>query len=118
MVRGRASAMSRVEPGGSSEGNCPFLRQRAAGKIYCEAAINFGLDFASYKDLCSSCEVPTLIEAPRCRHLEVYAYLYLATGQRAGRRVGATLMCGLDGIVVDAEECHACSRQVRFEAST
>lgn len=98
--------------------DCPFLRRRAAGKIYCEAAINFGLDPASYQDLCSSCEVPPLVEAPHCRHVEVYAYLYLATGQRAGRRVGATLMCGLDGGVVDAEECHACSRREQFGAST
>lgn len=91
-------------------GDCSFLRRRPAGRIYCEAAINFGLDPASYQDLCSSCEVPPLIDAPHCRHLEVYAYLYLAAGQGQDRRVGATLMCGLGGCVVDAGDCRACAR--------
>lgn len=99
-------------------GDCPFLRKQTVGKLFCEAAINFGVDPASYQDLCSSCEVPLLVEAPYCQHLEVYAYLYLAMEQRAGRRVGATLMCGLDGGVVYAEECRACSRPERLGAST
>jgi len=94
-------------------GDCPFLRKLAGGKLFCEAAINFGLDHASYQDLCSSCEVPSLAEAPHCRHLDVYAYLYLAAGRGEGRRVGATLMCGLDGCVVDADECRACARNDR-----
>ncbi len=91
-------------------GDCPFLRKQIGGKLFCEAAINFGLDPASYQDLCSSCEVPPLIDAPHCHHLEVYAYLYLAAGRGGGRRVGATLMCGLDGCVVDAGDCRACAR--------
>lgn len=102
--------MNGVEPRTSAVGGCPFLRLSCFGKAHCEAAINFGLEFGGCRHLCGDCQVPQLVAAPHCSHLDVYAYLYVARGQEQCWRVGALRLCGLDNAVVEAEECQACSR--------
>ena len=89
---------------------CKFLETipQPEGRLSCCCGI--GVNFYSVgekRELCQTCPVPSLANAPHCRHLEFHTFLRAVGGGR--RVIEAGFACCLKGWRLESPaECETC----------
>jgi hypothetical protein len=84
--------------------SCYFLKERAAGQLGCAAGANF-YSVGQAREVCRTCPLADLGDAPFCEHMIVYTYRERKQGNWV---IWAEVECNLDERASSDLRCAAC----------